>query len=282
MKKFAYLSLAAGLALSSSALAQFTSTAVGPIASADAIGSAENGVFGNTYTGGNTLFGSMGFSGDLTQVIPGTWASEARWNITNLGTGGSATFQPTTTTNFSGTINISGNANVLAWANTNDTVTFEAYETFSDGAGPDSVWSNVEFTFRGDVTPTFLGAFGRDIAIDTFGSSLDSELALYTAGGLLLANNDDTGGLQSQILATDLADGEYYIVVGGYNSGFGNGFAFPGAASGDYVLNIDGAELASGTLDAGSFGVYSFVVPSPSAAAFLGLGALMAGRRRRA
>jgi xanthosine utilization system XapX-like protein len=55
-----------------------------------------------------------------------------------------------------------------------------------------------------------------------------------------------------------------------------------GAAGGDFTLKADGITIASGTLAANSFRVYRFTVPAPGAIALLGLGGMMAARRRRA
>ncbi len=211
----------------------------------------------------------------------GSWLSEARWNLQNQTSGAGASVQLSTTQNtWAGTVNLSGSFSILSWANTGDTYRFESFESFND-TGVDASWTNVSMTFNPLAGIIDLGTLGAgDFNFNTFGSGFDTEIALYTSGGTLLASNDDSGaGLQSQILST-LGDGSYYLLVGGYNSGFVNGAAAPGAASGTYVLNVNDS-VYGGELATNSFAVYSFTIPTPGALALLGLGGLVAARRRR-
>lgn len=261
------------------ASAQLVVNAAGPIDSSGPAGDAANGIITATYGGPNTIFGTLNFRGDLTAVIPGTWASEARWRIRNTTIGYLNDFQPSTTTSFTGTINITASRGLVAWANSGDNFSFEAFESFNDGAGPDAQWTNVNFTFNaatlvniGDYSP---GAFD----INTFTSNYDTELGLYASDGTLLASNDDASGLQSQIL-TNLGNGTYYIVLGGFNTTYATGIAIGGNAAGDYVLNVNGTTVASGTSTAGQLNVYCFRVPEPTSALLLSLGALALLRRR--
>ena len=119
----------------------------------------------------------------------------------------------------------------------------------------------------------------------------DSELAIFDSAGNKIAEDDDgvigTGaaGFYSMLSfgaadplaeagATDntnpgesgasLAAGTYTIVVGGFNTTFGATISSitPGAAAGAYSLDVT-------------------YVPAPASIAFLGLGALVGGRRRR-
>lgn len=109
----------------------------------------------------------------------------------------------------------------------------------------------------------------------------DSEIAIYDAAGNLVATDDDNGaGLYSNLSfgAADpivgdfpggfngltLANGNYTIVVGGFNTVFGAniGNISAGAAAGAYELVIQ-------------------TVPTPGSLALLGLGGLVAARRRR-
>lgn len=117
------------------------------------------------------------------------------------------------------------------------------------------------------------------------GASFDTEVALYDSLGNLIATDDDGNtGLLSQLSfgaldpnangGTDevvagfhglsLPAGSYTIVTGGFNTLFGNtiGSITPGTASGSYQLSVS-------------------YVPAPSALGLLGLGGLVAGRRRR-
>ncbi|MBL8759223.1 MAG: hypothetical protein JNK35_12420 [Phycisphaerae bacterium] len=120
--------------------------------------------------------------------------------------------------------------------------------------------------------------------------SLDTELGLYNSLGQLVATNDDIGGVSgfgnfgSRITVgggsgTDvngeaaggtglgtsvasLAAGRYYLALSTFNSTFANDFGVtPGTNSGEFRLTI---------------------IPTPGAAALLGLSALAGFRRRRA
>ncbi len=280
-----FLLAAAGIAVAASAAnAQFVSNiavsdSTGPLA--DVL----NGVSNNAYAGPSTLFNSLRIQGTLTSVLAGTFASEARWNIRNTAyAGGGVNFQSTGTGGYTGSLAIDATfTGLLQWANTGDNFRFESFESFDDGAGVDSQWTNTTHTYDGAVSVTNLGNFaGGAFDINTFTSTFDTELGLYTAAGIRLADNDDAAaGLQSQILST-LGDGTYYIVVGGFNSVFVDGTVLAGAAAGNFNLNVNGSTVASGALATRTLAVYSFTIPAPGAAALLGLGGLLAARRRRA
>lgn len=276
----AILSALVVCALSSSAMAAFVVTAAGPVASAGLVGDAGNGVINATYTGSDDVLGTLTFDGDLTEVLTATFASEARWRISNATLGGFIDYQPTTTTSFTGTIHVTRTSTVLTWANNGDNFTFQAFESFNDGAGTDSNWTNVEFDFHNSVVITDLG----DLAVgshnfDTFTSAFDTELGLYTAAGSLIASNDDSGGLQS-LITQNLGVGDYMLVLGGFNTLFAHGLATPGTASGNYNLQIDGINVDSGALATGAFQVFSFHVPEPATIGLLALGGLLVRRRR--
>jgi len=65
-----------------------------------------------------------------------------------------------------------------------------------------------------------------ETTIDTFGSSFDTLLAVYTGssvGSLTpIASNDDSGSLQSQVTFTAVSGTTYRIAVDGYNGATGN------------------------------------------------------------
>ncbi|MFZ2875749.1 MAG: hypothetical protein WAZ94_14840 [Phycisphaerales bacterium] len=273
-------SVVALLALAGAANAQFVATNAGPLTSDGPIGAAGNGTFGATYSGAGTIFGSVDFTGDLTSGDIGSYLSEARWNFKNLNTGAASAFQFASGATWTGTVNVAANRGMFLWASSGDNFSFEAFESYND-SGTDASWSNVSFTFNSAAIGTLGNVNAGTIDFDTFTSAFDTELAVYTEAGVLLGTNDDTGGLQSQVVQ-NLAEGNYYVIIGGYNSLFNNGAASGGSAGGDYVLHVNGANAASGTLAAGGLAAYSLtVVPTPGALALLGLGGLVTARRRR-
>lgn len=263
------------------ASAQFTVTAAGPINSDGPFGNAGNGSFSAIYGGPSTIFSSLRLRGTLNNGGVGTFASEARWNITNTAFGTGINYQALTTGSFTAPIAADATFNILQWANAGDSFRFEAFESFNDG-GLDATWTNLQFDFAA-ASITNVGTYAPgDLSFDTFGSSYDTELALYTASGTLLANNDDALGLQSQINATGLGDGVYYLVLGGFDTLFGNGLAVGGLGAGSFNLSIGGTSVASGTAAARELRVFAFTIPTPGVAGVLAASALVAGRRRRA
>ena len=147
-----------------------------------------------------------------------------------------------------------------------------------------------------------IGAAGDTPVFDTFGSSINTELALYAADGRLLFENDNAGGtLRSEIDTSairfdstgapsfaGLGEGDYFVILTEANATFRDGFDFAGGAepgnNGSVDLNLDGSSVFSDDL----FGeadpvVFRFtIVPTPGAAALFALASLSAARRRRA
>lgn len=265
----------AGLAQAQLTINVPTSNSVGPL------GTLTNGVTTAPYTGPSTIFSSLNIAGSLTEINTGTYASEARWNIRNTAFAVGVNYQSSAITNFTGTIPINANFALLQWANTGDVFRAESFESFDD-AGTDARWDNTALSFSNTPTITNLGGFAAGpFDFNTFTSSFDTELGLYTSAGTLIANNDDAAAtLQSQIL-TPLGNGNYYLVLGGYNSQFASGVALAGTSAGTYNLNINGSLAASGSLASGELAVFSFQVPTPGALGLAGLGLLVAVRRRR-
>lgn len=101
----------------------------------------------------------------------------------------------------------------------------------------------------------------------------DGALQIVTSGGDVIAFDDDSGvGLMPALQLVDLAAGTYYI-----------GFSGFGDADSD---SVDTDELFDGIGHDESFGyklsVGFSIVPAPASAALLGMGGLVAARRRRA
>lgn len=94
----------------------------------------------------------------------------------------------------------------------------------------------------GDIDLGEIAAPGEGFTLDTFGSDFDTELGLYDSTGDLVANNDDAGVLQSQLVfANGLPAGSYRLAAGSYDTFFGLGFgAVSGADGGILVLNHPG------------------------------------------
>ncbi len=276
------MTIAAVAACAGAANAQFSTTFAGPANSVGALGAAGNFVGTATYMGPSTIFGSLRITGTLSEVNTSTFASEARWNVDNLSyAGGGINYQSTTTNGFTGSLPIDATFGGLTWANTGDTFRYEAFESFND-SGVDSAWTNTTLAFGAAPTITDLGFLGNPgtFSFDTFGSSFDTELAVYTADGTLIATNDDAVGLQSAISGV-FGAGSFFVIVGGFNSAFADGAAVGGTATGSFLLNSAGG-VQTGTLAAGQLAVFSFTtVPAPATAAAFGLGLLAAGRRRR-
>lgn len=161
-----------------------------------------------------------------------------------------------------------------------------------------AAWSNISVTlnpFVAPVAPTAInlgGISGASLNFNTEGSSLapsnDTEIGVFDSNGFLLGNDDDSGtGFLSSLNLAGLADGTYYISVSGFNTEFSNGFgvATTSANIGNTVINVtNGTDTLTGGSALAAAGIqwYTITVPTPGAAALLGLGGLMAARRRRA
>jgi MYXO-CTERM domain-containing protein len=299
MKKIAVLAL---VAVAGVANAQQTFSFTG-VESREGAGNVANQLRSVTFSNSFLWDGSVTVSGNLTNVIAGNWASEARFRVqtssNGLGTLGSGltTTQTFTTLavgpatrSFTGISGAPFNPSGQTW-------NLEFFESFNDGAGADSSWDDISITFNAFVPPTppsciNLGTWNAT-QIDTDGSfqtpggpRTDTELGLYNSSGILVANNDDiaSSNFNSILSGLSLADGAtYYLAVGGFNTAFGNGFGVtPGTATGAFTLNINGvAGVATGALASGAVNWYCFTAPAPSALALLGLGGVVAGRRRR-
>lgn len=226
------------------------------------------------------------------------YSNEARWQllngvtplVNNSGVGGGAL--------------ASGAPTNLTWSGlfpavaSGTNLTFNYLQTYPTS---NATWNNVTITF-GTLTPSLpssinnLGSINPagPLTISTGGTlaGSDTVLGLFDSAGNLLGTNDDNlPSAFSQLIGT-LANGTYYAAVADYGSagatgGAGFGFAFQGGTdTGTTTLSVtDGSTtLASAgeALASGGVNWYSFtVVPTPGAAALLGLGGLAMTRRRR-
>ncbi|QOJ01673.1 MAG: PEP-CTERM sorting domain-containing protein [Phycisphaeraceae bacterium] len=284
MKIAAVLAVAA---LAGSAMADFnTGIQAGPFNSDGPAGFAGNGFFDFNYTGSNFFVGGIRIRGDATSGGVGSFLSELRFRVLLGGSAVHTSGQLIAGTSWVGTQAVDHTGAAGIGLVNGNTYRVEFWESFND-TGVDATWTNVQFDFIAGTPPTppqatKLGFYGPGaFDINTFGSGFDTELGLYNEFGALIATNDDTGGLQSQILA-NLGNGKYYIAVGGFNSTFAGAFgAVGGAANGDYVLNINGDPVAADNLGAQQIDWYCFTVPTPGSIALLGMGGLLAARRRR-
>ncbi len=123
-------------------------------------------------------------------------------------------------------------------------------------------------------------------------SDMDTELGLWDNAGTLLGNDDDGGNGLWSLINADLTAGMYWLGGSEFNSDFADNWAmtgtqFEGGEFGDINLNINtvfAASQVAGNLDTGNEPVVWFkvtVVPAPASVALLGLGGLVAIRRRR-
>jgi hypothetical protein len=200
-------------------------------------------------------------------------------------------------------------------------VNFQWYESFNDGPGADSTWDDVSYEFLANTISNgsaSLGALnnagvpynyagshvsgGLDfftftiggvnsptdylnirMSFGAVGGMTDTEIALYDSAGNLVWTDDDGGvGFSSQLSfgvgdplslpdlaagtsGATLAAGGYTLVTAGYNTNFTPLMSniVAGSDAGTYDLAI------------------TYSVPAPGALALLGLGGLVATRRRR-
>ena len=283
--------------------------------SVDAQGDIDNNVDSAILTGPGGAFNAVRVTGSLTEVNTGTFASEARVRMT-AGAGNAFTAfnlgAATATGNYTGTIAIGPTA-VTATAgvvNAGGTVNFEWFESFQDDANlPEQRWDTVTYEFgqnaivNGNFNLGSLNGNGSTLVtagshvsggldffafaigggVDSLGESLnikmlagtsgtsmtDTEIALYDGAGNLVATNDDSIGLFSQLNFADsgLTPGNYTLVTGGFNT------TFPTTLGGTFVA---GTNVGTYSLE------MTYTVPAPGALALVGLGGLVATRRRRA
>ncbi|MEM9374478.1 MAG: hypothetical protein AAGA55_12620, partial [Planctomycetota bacterium] len=104
---------------------------------------------------------------------------------------------------------------------------------------------------------------------------LDTEMALYSADGLLLQEDDDggVGGLSRLDFPNGLIPGDYYVAVAGSDTVFGDGFATDvdgDEATGNYALEYTGLSQQTDLGFGGDVDFYTFEIGVPSDLGVLG------------
>ncbi len=308
MKK--WISAAIVTAMAIPAFAASESVNFTNVASYNELGDPNNTVLTHTFTGGFNL-GRVDWAGVLSEVNTGTFASEARIQITPS-VGAPFALQLSSVGGFGpAPINVSGSGFVGPqgmdpaglWS-------FEFFESFDDGNDADANWDNLTLTLTDELTPPGFNpiplgnlaagtnsysnplAAGQvqwyELTIPAIGgtdflnistdanfapSSADTELGLYDSAGNFIATDDDDGPGLLSLLA------------------HGNGGADGDLAAGTYYIAAGGFNTTFGLTNFGATSSSSRAgkltliidsnVPEPTSMALLALGAVAALRRRR-
>jgi len=143
------------------------------------------------------------------------------------------------------------------------------------GTAGDVDWFS--FTVTGNTT--FVASIYAIINSNAGNATPDSQLILTDAAGTILSFDDDNNvGFMSSLNTIPLAAGTYYIGVTGYddlNLGAGGAPSMPDGFDGNTQVNGHTENWTYKLI------IGLNIVPTPGAAALLGLGGLVAGRRRR-
>lgn len=315
------LAAGALMGLSSAAMAQFSAGAPGPFNSTGVQGNPLNGVFSFNYAGPAFQVGNITLTGTLTSGGNGSWASESRYRVTTPGglTFNSPANDPLNGTWVGDrAINSTHNAAALGMGGAG-LWTFEFFESFNDGGDTvDAIWTNINFDVQVGMPPpppppVFSGTFAGTPNVVTNGVPVNGTTiwnhlapqpgltdgagegvhAYGPAVGFTEAGNEvgyryehGGGDLQGDLtgLSTDIdliiLDSTGLPINALEASAFGGTtpeqVLIAGAAPGTYYFVID----TFGAANAGSNFTLT-VIPSPGALALMGLGGLVATRRRR-
>jgi len=147
------------------------------------------------------------------------------------------------------------------------------------GGAPGTAGDVDWFSFTVTGNTTFVASIFAIINSNPAGFTPDSQLIITNAAGAVLAFDDDENvGFMSSINTLALTAGTYFIGVTGYNDlniGGTGGVQLPDGFTGN--------TQTSGHTENWTYKLIIGlnIVPTPGAAALLGLGGLVAGRRRR-
>lgn len=316
-------------------ISNFETAMFSNVNSNDVLGDPSNVTLTWPFTGG-FVANNVVVTGSLTEVLTNTYASEA--DIAVTAPNGSLTLNPTGVGGYSGTIPVGPtNITIPTPFDPAGMVSFEFYESYNDGAGPDQVWDSIAIEFQETVIQdgmfsegllpndaTTVSTTGTNVAggldyysftlsdavgmpgsflnVQTYdaltGDTIDTEIALFDASGILVAYDDDgqesaLGGLYSMLsfgaddpltpaspVGSDalpgedgltLASGDYTLVVGGYDANFE-----------DLTIGVSGIDEVLPGTSAGDYGLSFTFVPEPATVALLVFGGVgLALRRRR-
>ncbi len=138
----------------SSAMATFTTTPGGTQNSAGPVGNASNSTWSENYAGAEFFPVSATVVGTLTDAGIGTWAREAVFRICNPNSCfNMPTSALTTTQGGFGSLDINATTPISLTGTSIGLWTFEAFETFDDGAGIDATWTNLSITINAGPPP---------------------------------------------------------------------------------------------------------------------------------
>ncbi|RMF85479.1 MAG: PEP-CTERM sorting domain-containing protein [Planctomycetota bacterium] len=240
----------------------------------ESLGDPSNVVMNWTFTGGFNA-NNVHISGNLTEVLTGTFASEA--DIFATLPSGTLDIDQSSTGNYTGTVAVSTDVSIATPVDPAGNVSFEFYESFNDGAGTDQIWDDITIEFQeigiqnGMVN---LGALPSDGSLVTYsghnvaggldffdfsiggpgvgaagsylnaqtidpvtGDTIDTEIGLFDSAGVLVAFDDD---------GQDFALGGLYSMLSfGVDDPLTGSDTTPGAdgatlAAGDYTLVVGG------------------------------------------
>ncbi len=115
-----------------------------------------------------------------------------------------------------------------------------------------------------------LGVVGNSnspLQLSTAGSSIDTEIALFSSTGNLLLENDDLpdGTRQGAITAPNLTPGTYFVAVGQYNTVFGDDFAAQSNSTtpGNFILTAGSEQPISGQAPPNGVQWFTFSISLP-------------------